>query len=146
MGETTAYIILHENADQDDIIYKSFASDPGCTFGGSGVVFGEDGLCPLPNMPYDALCPSCGAPSFDDIEEALSEIDDIIPDFKVTCSACRKVYGILEINKCKSNWFIARNYIFISDIDPEEWEDKNLINIIKTQLPNVVEIVIGWDT
>jgi len=146
MGETTAYIILRDNADLDRGLYVNFSDNPPCGFGGSGVVFGEDGLSVVPDFPHHAICPLCKVEIYDSLEGILAESSAIAKDFTITCASCRKTYGIKEINSGNVNWYIAKNYIYISGIDEDEWAEDGIARTIRATLPGVVGVILGYDT
>jgi hypothetical protein len=149
MGETSVYIVLSNNATEYRDAYEQFLGNPGCRFGGCGVVLGDDGLIPLPNEPYDAICPYCGENNYDVIVAKIeSEIygSGITEKFSVECDKCRKTYGLSDINSGRANWYLAENYIYISDINPDEWDSGDISNAIKNSLPGVIDVVTGWMT
>ncbi len=146
MGETSAYIVLSNDADKHRAIYDAFAEGPNCSFGGAGVVLGDDGLTALPYEPHDAICPFCKSQEYDHITEVLDGDNDVDEDIVFECRSCRRKYGIRDVNSGKSNWYLARNYIFISDIDADEWEDGSVKKQIMEELPGVIDVVIGWGT
>lgn len=145
MGETTAYIILHDNAENDKALYVNFADNPPCSFGGSGVVLGEDGLCAIPHFPYEAICPYCRSETYDSLENMLSESCEIAENFSIKCEKCNKSYGTKEVNSSNVNWYIAKNYIYISDIDQDEWDEDRIAVKIRGTLSGVIGIYLGSD-
>ena len=82
-----------------------------------------DRLLPVPEMPYDAKCPKCGAEIVDDLADAWYSSEDIddMPDLSklVKCSSCQAELNPMAMSE-ESCFAMAKWYIWVSDIDPDE--------------------------
>ncbi|QDV18739.1 hypothetical protein Pan153_34000 [Gimesia panareensis] len=116
-------------------------------FGGMGIQESEVDL-PVPELPYDAQCPHCGAEVFRDLADTWygSEEIDESPDLAaaITCSSCQKQFSVDEM-KCPEQGFAhARWYLWVSDIDPDDY-DRSFKQTIEAIVGPCKE-VFGWDT
>jgi rubredoxin len=90
------------------------------SFGGMGVA-DEDLPHPVPNELYDNWsCPQCSSRfTYEDLLDG-SEKDFMSPDDVIACGQCGQKTAFENL-KSDTNFIMARTYIFISDVDPEEW-------------------------
>jgi hypothetical protein len=103
---------------------------------------------PVPLMPYDARCPRCKAEVFDDLRHAwyvsIEEDEEPDLDIDIKCSACQQLFAVDEMECPEQGFARARWYIWVDDIDPDEYDGS-----FKQTVESVVgpcKEVIAWDT
>ncbi len=101
---------------------------------------------PVPSNVYDAKCPKCDSEIYDEFTDALVDEDasSSLPDRNITCPNCSNSFPASETKAEDPGFVFARIYMWVSDIDDDDWEP-SFKRTVESVLGPCKEIV-AWDT
>jgi len=120
-------------ATEDQFIYKRIqdwkAARKPLPKGNHDFSFGDMGIAdklmpePVPNLIYDLKCPRCAAEMMNETYDIWNkETETPIPDRPIRCPKCSAVFPSREIKSEEMPFTFARFYLWVSDIDEEDWD------------------------
>jgi hypothetical protein len=100
---------------------------------------------PVPNLIYDLQCPRCSAELMREAYDVWNaETETPIPERPIRCRKCRTEFPSADIKSEETPFTFARFYLWVSDIDEDDWEPR---------FKKTVESVVGpcrefktWET